>query len=82
MADVLETASKQGANIWYVPLVGGKGSQSRTVGRGLSIATCWRHGWLERGTANLTDAGREVLNAYREREAKRRERYVRTGTWR
>jgi hypothetical protein len=60
---VLALASRQGTDIWWVPLVDGKGSQSRTVGRHATIATCWRHGWLERNTSNLTPEGRAILHA-------------------
>lgn len=70
MLHVLQLASRQGTNIWYVPLVDGKGSQSRTVGRGLTIEACQRHGWLDREGA-LTDAGRQVLVAAEERRNKR-----------
>lgn len=58
---VLRLASRQGTDIWYVPLVDGKGSQSRTVGRGATIMTLRRKGWLD-GDA-LTQAGREVVAA-------------------
>jgi|GEM_PF-6343673 len=68
MMHVLTMASRQGTDIWHVPLVNGKGSQSRTVGRSLTIEACWRHGWLERGTSNLTQAGREALHAETERK--------------
>jgi hypothetical protein len=67
---VLDLASRQGTDIGYVPLVDGKGSQSRTVGRGLTIEACQRRGWLDRAGA-LTDAGRQVLVATEERRNKR-----------
>lgn len=74
MAYVLRLATQQGADIWWVPLVDGKGSQSRTVGRGLTIEALWRHGWIERGTANPTPEGRAMLVAYDERWARTQER--------
>jgi len=75
MAHVLELASQQGTDISWAPLVNGKGSQSRTVGRSLTIEACRRHGWLTwdgKRSHDLTQAGREVLAAYRERQEKRR----------
>lgn len=61
MLFVLQIAA-QGGDIRYVRLVDGKGSQSRTVGRGLTIEACQRHGWLDRAGA-LTDAGRRMVQA-------------------
>src|SRR4051812_28274567 len=46
MAHVLVLAGRQGADIEYVPLVDGKGSQSRTVGRGATIGALKRHALL------------------------------------
>jgi hypothetical protein len=66
MLYVLDLASQQGTNIGWVPLVDGKGSQSRTVGRGATIEACRRRGWLDRG-GNLTQVGREVRAAERTR---------------
>ncbi|AXQ68841.1 hypothetical protein HOU00_gp284 [Caulobacter phage CcrPW] len=56
---VLELAEK-GRDIWWVPLVDGKGSQSRTVGRQNTIYTAQRHGWLDKDD-KLTPAGKIVL---------------------
>lgn len=66
MAHVLTLAREQGRDIGWVPLVDGKGSQSRTVGRGLTIEACQRHGWLDR-KCNLTPAGRQAINAWEEK---------------
>lgn len=60
MLYVLGLARQQGADLFYVPLVDGKGSQSRTVGRSLTVEACQRHGWLD-ARLNLTAAGRAVL---------------------
>lgn len=65
-AHVLNLARQQGANIHWVPLVDGKGSQSRTVGRGATVDSCIRHGWLD-GDYKLTQAGREAIAAYNEK---------------
>jgi primosomal replication protein N len=65
-AHVLNLARRQGTNIHWVPLVDGKGSQSRTVGRGATIEACQRHGWLN-GECLLTQAGREAIAAYNEK---------------
>lgn len=73
MAHVLTLARQQGVDLWRVPLVDGKGSQSRTVGRSLTIEACQRHGWLDRA-GNLTQAGREALARYEARAARRLER--------
>lgn len=72
MAHVLNLARQQGRDIYWVPLVDGKGSQSRTVGRGMTIETCIRHGWLSRlaerpYTISLTEAGRAIITAYNEK---------------
>lgn len=61
---VLRLASRQGTDIHWVPLVDGKGSQSRTVGRSMTVEACRRHGWLDGD--NLTQAGRELLAKYSE----------------
>lgn len=66
MAHVLNLAREQGANISWVPLVNGKGSQSRTVGRSMTISACRRHGWLN-DAGELTEAGRKLIYAYNER---------------
>lgn len=66
---VLDLASRQGSDIAYVPLVDGKGSQSRTVGRGATIDSCIRRGWLDR-EGNLTQAGREARAAENERQGR------------
>jgi hypothetical protein len=66
---VLDIASQQGSNIAWVPLVDGKGSQSRTVGRGATIDSCVRRGWLDKG-GNLTQAGREARAAEKERQGR------------
>lgn len=72
-AHILHLASKQGADIWWVPLVDGKGSQSRTVGRHATISACKRYGWLD-ADDNLTQAGREARDRYDVRFEKRRAR--------
>jgi hypothetical protein len=72
-AHVLGLASRQGADIWWVPLVDGKGSQSRTVGRSLTIEACQRHGWLDRD-GNLLQAGREAYARWEARFERRRKR--------
>lgn len=64
---VLELA-KKGADIWWVPLVDGKGSQSRTVGRQNTIYTAQRHGWLDQHD-KLTPAGEVVLDEQQQRAA-------------
>jgi hypothetical protein len=77
---ILELASKQGADLHHVPLVDGRGSQSRTVGRATTIESCVRHGWLVRDVGpnwayTLTDTGRKMLNKARaayERDIARR----------
>lgn len=66
---VLDLASRQGSDIGYVPLVNGKGSQSRTVGRGATIDSCIRRGWLDRD-GNITQAGREARAAENERQGR------------
>lgn len=65
MMHVLDLASRQGTDIHWVPLVDGKGSQSRTVGRSLTIEACQRRGWLDY-TCNLTQSGRETLHRFRD----------------
>ncbi len=62
MLHVLNLARRQGAVIGWVPLVNGKGSQSRTVGRQLTIEACRRHGWLNYED-QLTIQGREIVAA-------------------
>lgn len=69
MLHVLQLASQQGANIHWVPLVDGKGSQSRTVGRGLTVEACQRRGWLDY-QGNLTPLGRTVRNEAEEKLAR------------
>lgn len=68
IAHVLNLARRQGADIHHVPLVDGKGSQSRTVGRGLTIEACQRYGWLTPG-AELTPAGRRAIAEYEEKQS-------------
>lgn len=62
--------AQSGRDCTWVPLVNGKGSQSRTVGRGATVAHCVHAGWLIYDPALkrhvLTEAGHEVL-AERER---------------
>lgn len=58
--NVLTLAKKGVSDLWRPPLVDGKGSQSRTVGRMLSIEAAQRHGWLDRA-GKLTEAGEQVL---------------------
>ncbi|UTC28183.1 hypothetical protein GURKE_01520 [Brevundimonas phage vB_BpoS-Gurke] len=63
--------TKSGRDCTMVPLVNGKGSQSRTVGRGATISTCVRNGWLQwnpagggwrgQGQYELTESGEAVL---------------------
>jgi len=66
MMHVLNLAREQGRNIHTVPLVDGKGSQSRTVGRMLTIEACQRRGWLD-WAGNLTAAGRAAYTAEADR---------------
>jgi hypothetical protein len=74
------TLALAGQDCTYVPLVDGKGSQSRTVGRGVTVSECVRRGWLvwnptagwqNRGQHELTDAGRAILAERTERDSKR-----------
>lgn len=61
----------------WVPLVNGKGSQARTVGRGVTVSTAVRDGLLKRGegwTYSLTPAGRAELDAYEARRLATQER--------
>lgn len=60
MAHVLTLARDQGADLWRVPLVDGKGSQSRTVGRQNTIATLQHRGLLD-ADGKLTEAGRLAI---------------------
>lgn len=43
------------------PAPTGQGSQSRTVGRGTTIATCRRRGYLDYGSDQITEAGLAIL---------------------
>lgn len=70
MAHVLALARQQGRSIHHVPLVDGKGSQSRTVGRSLTIEALQRHGMLDRDH-QITPAGRAASAAFEERVAAR-----------
>jgi hypothetical protein len=72
-AHVLGLASRQGADIWWVPLVDGKGSQSRTVGRDATIQSCIRYGWLDK-EGGLTQPGREAYAKWEARFERRRKR--------
>lgn len=75
MAHVLELSTRQGADLFRVPLVDGKGSQSRTVGRAATVAACVKHGLLtSRPDYALTDYGRSALKRYAEFWAAKRER--------
>ncbi|USN14004.1 hypothetical protein KABACHOK_01680 [Brevundimonas phage vB_BpoS-Kabachok] len=79
------TLAREGRDCTWAPLVNGKGSQSRTVGRGNTVSTCMRNGWLvwayleggSRGTHILTDAGRAVLAAEAARAQAKRDRSMR-----
>lgn len=71
--NVLTLAKKGVSDLWRPPLVDGKGSQSRTVGRMLSIEAAQRHGWLDRA-GKLTEAG-EVVLAEQESRAAAQERF-------
>jgi hypothetical protein len=66
MAHVLTLAERKDPFIWRPPLVDGKGSQSRTVGRVATVVTCQRYGWLTRD-ADLTEAGATILADHRRR---------------
>lgn len=71
--NVLSLAKKGVSDLWRPPLVDGKGSQSRTVGRMLSIEAAQRHGWLDR-EGKLTENGETVL-AEQESRAAAQERF-------
>lgn len=71
------TLALAGRDCTVVPLVDGKGSQSRTVGRGATISTCVRRGWLRRspdighggrGLYTVTESGQAILARAAERE--------------
>lgn len=55
-----------GRDVSYVPLVNGRGSQSRTVGRGVSVDVARRAGWLD-SEYKLTDAGRTAYEVEKAR---------------
>lgn len=78
--------AEAGRDCTMVPLVNGKGSQSGTVGRGATVSTCVRNGWLTwsseggwRGDGQyvLSATGREVLKAVAERMQARKEQALR-----
>lgn len=80
------TLAMAGHDVTWVPLVDGKGSQSRTVGRGATISTCRRRGWLvwnpalgrnNTGLYEVTDAGRAALAIELEGDLAQRDRNAR-----
>lgn len=76
--------AKAGRDCTYVPLVNGKGCQSRTVGRGATVSFCHHKGWIvwnpdlgRGGLYELTDAGRAILDADAAREQARKDQTLR-----
>lgn len=67
---------KDGRDPTWVPLVDGKGSQSRTVGRGLTLSTARRRGLIvhEPDGYKLTWAGHAEIEAADARERRARDR--------